>query len=586
MTRARELLLVACAATLITMAVTWPIAPHFGSAGRLDSSDGRFSVWNVVWVANALTSDPLDLWDANIFYPARQTLAYSEPNIFAGAVASPVWVLTKNPYAAGNAAIFAAFILAAVTMFALVRHLTGSRPAAVLAAILYAFSAYMLAHVPHIQLLMTFGLPLVLLRLHIFVEEPRPQTAVWLGAALALQALACGYYGIFAGLMTVLGLGWFSAWSGRWRDGRYWLLGLVAVATSVAIVAPFFAPYLGIRDAGFTRSLEEARLFRAGWRAYLASPQLVNRWLLPLLGTWREVLFPGFIVIGLAAATVVKLARPRARGELPTSARVVGFYLVLTFVAFWASFGPDAGLYTALYHLMPLMSMIRAPARLGVLVTLALVVVATIGFAAMERRWTGSRRRIMLAVVMVYALVRSSAGALAIVPAPVVAPAYQHLRDLPRAPVAEFPYFNGRDDAHRQTEYMLMSLQHWQPLLNGYSDFVSPAAARDMQALASFPSPDAWRVLHRRDARYIVFHWDWYDAADQDHVQEYVARSADYLRPLIEGDTALYEIIEWPPGLWPGTTGSGFSTAPVDSETQAKPVTNRTANMDGGRVLR
>ena len=38
--------------------------------------------------------------------------------------------------------------------------------------------------------------------------------------------------------------------------------------------------------------------------------------------------------------------------------------------AFWISLGPDAGLYTALYHTLPAFSFLRAPARMGVMVTL------------------------------------------------------------------------------------------------------------------------------------------------------------------------------------------------------------------------
>jgi hypothetical protein len=546
--RARELVLAALAASVVAIVVTWPMAPRFGSAGRLDTGDGRYSIWNVVWVANALTTNPRGLWDANIFYPHQDTLAYSEANLVAGVLATPVWVLTRNPYAASNSAILAAFVLAAIAMFALVRRLTRNLLAATLAGLLYGFSSFMLAHIPHIQLLMTFGLPWILIRLHAFVDDPRLGTSIWLGVALAVQALACGYYGIFGGLAVGLGFVWFGAWTGRWREPRYWLFAATAALCSVAMVAPFLAPYLDVRDAGFTRSLEEARLFRAGWRSYLASPKLVYRWVLPLLGTWRDVLFPGVLAIVFTIAAIAKLARSRERDKLPAKGHVLGFYLVLAAFAFWASFGPDAGLYAVLYHALPFMSMIRAPARLGVVVNLGLVVVGCIGFAAIERQWTGMRRRVLVAIVMSYALVRSSAGTLALVPAPPVTAAYERLRESPRAPVAEFPYFSRRGEVHRQTEYMLMSLQHWQPLLNGYSDYMPPDAWRDTLALATFPSPEGWKVLRARGARYVVFHLDWYEERERRLIEEYLARAGDYLRPIVRDDTALYEITGWPPG--------------------------------------
>jgi hypothetical protein len=95
---------------------------------------------------------------------------------------------------------------------------------------------------------------------------------------------------------------------------------------------------------------------------------------------------------------------------------------------------------------------------------------------------------------------------------------------------------------------MLMSLQHWQPLLNGYSDFMPPDAWRDTLTLATFPSPEGWKVLRERGARYVVFHLDWYEEGERRHIEQYLARAGDYLRPIVQEDTALYEITGWPPG--------------------------------------
>ena len=69
--RAVEASLVGAAALLLTVVMTWPIAPRILTAGRSDSGDGRYSIWNVAWVAHALVVDPLHVYDANIFYPHR-----------------------------------------------------------------------------------------------------------------------------------------------------------------------------------------------------------------------------------------------------------------------------------------------------------------------------------------------------------------------------------------------------------------------------------------------------------------------------------------------------------------------------------
>src|SRR5438094_6676033 len=124
----------------LACAMTYPLVARLGTDGRVDTDDGRLSIWNVAWVARTLVVDPLHLFDANIFYPDRGTLAYSENNIGAGLLAIPAyWLSDRNPYAAHNTVVLVAFALTAIGMYYLVRRLTADRRAAAVAAVLFAF---------------------------------------------------------------------------------------------------------------------------------------------------------------------------------------------------------------------------------------------------------------------------------------------------------------------------------------------------------------------------------------------------------------------------------------------------------------
>ena len=103
---------------------------------RVDNADGQFSIWNVAWVARTLVVDPLHVFDANIFYPHRWTLAYSETNLGAGILAIPVYWLTRNPYAAHNFVFLLSFVLSGTGTYYLVRYLAGDRRAAAVAGLL------------------------------------------------------------------------------------------------------------------------------------------------------------------------------------------------------------------------------------------------------------------------------------------------------------------------------------------------------------------------------------------------------------------------------------------------------------------
>src|SRR5947208_14955628 len=122
-----EFLAVLAGAAMLTIALTYPLVFRPGSIGRIDSGDGQFSIWNVAWVARTLVVDPRHVFDANIFYPHRGTLAYSESNLGAGALAIPAYWTTKNAYAAHNVALLMAFLLTAIGTYYLVRYLTGDR---------------------------------------------------------------------------------------------------------------------------------------------------------------------------------------------------------------------------------------------------------------------------------------------------------------------------------------------------------------------------------------------------------------------------------------------------------------------------
>ncbi|MDQ3068903.1 MAG: hypothetical protein M3R55_04135 [Acidobacteriota bacterium] len=144
---------------MLAVVMTWPIAPKMNRAARIDSTDAMYAMWNVAWVARAVTSNPAELFNANIFHPHKGTLAYSEGNIGAGVLGAPAWALTRNPYTTYNSVVLLGFTLSFLCTYALVHRLTGRRLPALVAAAAFAYMPYVYARLPHIQLQMTFGIP-------------------------------------------------------------------------------------------------------------------------------------------------------------------------------------------------------------------------------------------------------------------------------------------------------------------------------------------------------------------------------------------------------------------------------------------
>jgi hypothetical protein len=591
--RPRELFFVCAAAVALTILMTWPLATGLGHLGRTlgTDADGQYSIWNVAWVARTLVADPLAVFDANIFYPHRTTLAYSEANLLEGALGVPVYWLTRNPWLTLNLVVLFAFASSYVCAYLLMRYLTDDPRVASVGAILYAFCPYALSHLSHIQLLMTGGIPLSLLMLHRIADhvdfrlkaeatdraaegmDRTPAAAaaagasssvpvasafrrkivlhgVALGLALAAQALSCAYYGIYGGLMVGYVTLLLAATRRLWTSSLYWTAVGTAFVTSVLIVLPFFLPYLRVQEeTGFRRTLDDARQNSAGLNFYLASAARSHAWLLEIArhyGPAREVLFPGVLAIVLGAAGVVLAAR---RGRPDDSRRrereAALIYGSLATIAFWASLGPAAGLYRVLFHL-PAFSFLRAPSRFGLVVVFGLSVLAAIAlrhlFDIVPARW----RNLVAALAVAAAIADITVIPIRWYDAPEIPSPYIELTRRPRAPVAEFPFYGERIAFPLHAHYMLFSTSHWMPLVNGYSDVIPLDFRQAAAVLDSFPSNDVFAVLARHRVRYITVHWDMFGPRE-DEIRRRLAPYAANLMTLASDDRmTLYEVVRYP----------------------------------------
>src|SRR5205807_6093471 len=103
-----------------------------------------------------------------------------------------------------------------------------------------------------------------------------------------------------------------------------------------------------------------------------------------------DMLFPGFVALVLGSVGAV--SGWRAGGRLRAATAVYGGLAVL---GAWLSFGPAAGLYSALYSTVPGFTFMRAPSRFGLVSAFALSVLAGI---ALARRFATAKRSLVAAV--------------------------------------------------------------------------------------------------------------------------------------------------------------------------------------------
>ena len=527
---------------IMVVVMTYPTVPKLMTVGRLNNGDGKFSVWNVGWVARALIEDPRHLLDANIFWPHTGTLAYSELNLVAGAFGAPVYALTHSALAATNAAIVVALWLSFLCAWALVRRLTGSASAGLVAGAAYTFCPYLLSHTSHVQLLMAFVIPLDFLALHRLIERPTWSRGVQLGAAVAVSGLACGYYGIYGGIALGVAAVWFGS-----RSPRYWLSLALALLAAGVLVAPVMVSFVRARAqvAGGPRvTLESLGTYSSMPIDYVVSGAEAHRLWQPTFED-RDPLFPGVIALVGAIIAVIGAARSR---RMTVSRWTVGGYAVVTLVSVWASFGPKGGLYSVLFRVVPAIDLLRAPSRFGLVAMFAIAVLAGIAVSSARRR-----TRVVLALTLLVAAENAARTtpwgwpSWPLQMADAVPRAYTVLATLPHGAVVEFPFPYKSTDLLNHSRAMLTSTYHWQPMVNGYSDVIPNDMYEIMLPINGFPDAASFAIMEARHVRYVVWDMRTYNTDSRAALMARFPAYAQYLKAIVHDDDVwLDEIVSYP----------------------------------------
>jgi hypothetical protein len=295
-------------------------------------------------------------------------------------------------------------LLAACGMYALFRQLMpASRPAALSAALIFAFGGTLGAHVEQINQLQGLAfLPWLLLIFERMLRAPRPLVwGVLLAMLWALQIFTGHTQTVFTsgvGLgVWALGSALFvadSAAIARLRAMLRALLLLAVVALATLLLAlPQLLPTLeltGMSNRGGGFSAQQAT-------AFSLPPQYLPRALLPgydglLFGEY--VAYSGVIALGLA----VFAAWIALRGQ-DASARRARVWVLLAVVGLLLAFGRFNPLYWLLAEL-PGFDLFRVPARWMALVAVALALLAGSGVARLQTQRISNKLSVAIVLLL------------------------------------------------------------------------------------------------------------------------------------------------------------------------------------------
>ncbi len=548
---------------LLTVAMAWPLplhlATHVPSGG-----DALLFLWDLWWFRQSADLGMSPFHSTLLYYPNGVSTVFTTLASLESAIAVPLQWLGLSPVACYNLLLLFSSAAGAWATWALARRITGSMAAAFVAGVIYGWSPYHQARVGggHLNLASHQWIPLYVLGVLGLLDTLWPNgtadgwqaessgaTAVltrrsrwrritlWsilAGVAAAATAATEFTYAAFLALWTLFYLlyrGW-PLWRQRdWRTLRGAIVPVGAVGLiAVTLTAPLLLAAAGeiMRDTSgymysspidtLTYSADLLQYFVPNELHPLASAEL-RSYLDQVAGTpnvAERIVAPGWTVMALAL--VAFFLGWRRRGV-----RFWGWTFLLAALfsigpvfhyagrVYFTPFNVSVMLPYALLYELPGFSVMRAPLRFAVLVSLSGAILVAYTLARVRMRWLRvGNLAIALALLLVLAesltvMPLTAVGRSEVATAIRRDPIPGAVLDLPLTP---------------RVDYLWLQTQHGRPIVGGYlarqpvDPFVqSNPAARYLTSqinsgdVAAVRDGSGLRSLQDAGIRYVVIHW-------------------------------------------------------------------------------
>ncbi|NIV36631.1 MAG: hypothetical protein GWN58_46515, partial [Anaerolineae bacterium] len=439
--------------SVLALAATWPLVQNLGThvpGSDTWAFDEYTFIWNSWWLRYSLFDlGQNPLYSTHTFYPLGISLVLYTYNLFNALISLPLQPFLSLP-AISNLTFLFATVLSGYGAFLLAEYLLASgrrdseegqreavqrgSPAVLLAALLagliYAFGSYRMVYaaIGHYDMWSTAWIPFYTLYLFKTIHERRMRNAILAGLFLVLSMLAEMIFGVFLGMLTIIVLAFVVGRRGREEVagglssllGRLVVMGLVAVVLYLPVLVPVVGEMFGGYELAGWGDAEKLSVDLVG----LVTPTALH----PLGGDWVETLrqtqegtsrfrdvntvFLGWAGLALAIVGAVCYRRKVA-------AWITSFIVFAVF-----SLGPvlqingrsifdldgllvNVPLPFIVLHYIPFVKANRVPNRFGVVLMLALAVLAGYGaywlFAKLSRSKATVGRVILVACTLLLA---------------------------------------------------------------------------------------------------------------------------------------------------------------------------------------
>lgn len=245
----------------------WPMLTRIDTWS--EGGDAMFNAWTLSRNHNCILGDNCSNYvDANIYFPNKDTMLYSETQLSAGVLTLPLHFINDNPIFAFNVWTVVSTFLCGFFMYLFAKYLSKGRElASTVAGLIFAFAPFRMAAIFHLQNWSIFYLPLVFLLIFKYFDTRKKGYLVGIFAALALQFYASWYNMVFAGVAVGILLLGFLIFKIA-KPKQILAVGGSMLAAVVAVL-PLALQYMRFsKETGATFSLKDQTLYSSSLLDY------------------------------------------------------------------------------------------------------------------------------------------------------------------------------------------------------------------------------------------------------------------------------------------------------------------------------
>lgn len=512
---------------LASICITFPLIFHLGEYAT-GLGDELLIAWIQSWVVHTLFTNPLALFDANIYFPYHKTLAYSDIFLTTSLLSLIPTYFIGQPIVANNFTLISSLALVGFSVYLLSFYIIKDFLASLLAGLLVIFSPATLSFSVHLQILGVEWVPLSILCFLFFLDSQKTRYFIGSLCCLLLQVYNSffpAYFILFSWIIIFIFI-WFT----KKKQLKIFITKkhIFLVLLTILLIIPIALPYFQIsQEFHYVRDIRDTIHFALQPEdlLYPGDTTRLKNLLLTTIPTnhysQNNEFKPGYVgaVFSLLLIYVIYYLIKMKKNHI-----FIYVFTTIALLGLLLSFGPllHIGRHTVhkpfpiplpyyfFYYLIPGFQGFRNSARWEMLFILASAIVISL---VLHQRLSkiSLKKKIVIYLLLFIGIIGEFNFPMHFVTVP-------QKKDFPKiyswmattpanATFIEMPIYNWNSPSALQQEMMreYYGIENFRKIVNGYSGF-SPPEWQQMIAFmhTNFPNDASIQKLQKMGVQYII----------------------------------------------------------------------------------